>query len=312
MDTDHSKYYNDDVQAIVKKYNFKSKGIFSIYLFISAIYVISMIPIAIYMSSSTFFCLFLLWFLFRTVCMYIYRSQFLHIMKIFYLDCDAEKLYEVLSLLEARNKRKNNANTFLLYKAHACCYIPGRNEEGLSLIKQVHFKKKTAANEQSLLFVSSHYAKMTHDKAWFAQIKNDMKNLKGGSTRQKERFLQLIRLTELTWDIPMTIPVKLPSEIPSEFSSDIPLAQGGLAAGSIDTPDTDNTPSSRQEVRELLSTLLSAKNRTLHTVTFRTYLAKLDIAEGEYQSAKEHLEYIASHGGTLYLAAQAEELLASL
>lgn len=307
MDTNHSKYYNDDAQTIVKKHNFKTKCIFSIYLSISIIYIISMMASALYMGSPILLYFFPLWFLFRTICMYINRLQFLDVTKIFYLDCDAEKFYDVLSILELHGKRKNNANTFALFKAHACCYIPSRCEEGFALIKQVSFKKKLPAQEQSRLYVGSYYAKITHNKNWFLQIKSDMENLKG-SAKQRERFLQLVKLTELTWDIPMEIPMEFPSAIPS----DIPLGQGVLATDSMADSGAYAAPSSQQEVRELLSTLLSAKNRTLHTVTFRTYLANLDIAAGECQSAKEHLEYIASHGGTLYLAAQAEELLAKL
>ena len=50
----------------------------------------------------------------------------------------------------------------------------------------------------------------------------------------------------------------------------------------------------------------------IQQVTTAFHLAKADMAQGDVQSAKAHLEYVAKMGGTLYVTEEAKSLLAGL
>lgn len=65
-----------------------------------------------------------------------------------------------------------------------------------------------------------------------------------------------------------------------------------------------------EEARNLYHGLLDAgKFNMLNKVTIHEMLAAIDIKEGKYESAKQHLTFVAQNGGTTYMADEAREKL---
>ncbi|MCM1186832.1 MAG: hypothetical protein NC251_01600 [Lachnoclostridium sp.] len=281
-DTQHSIYYKDDARTVLKKYRLRRGIISFIYIFLTLAFLVLMFTrLLLYQEHKYIWLLgFPLWFLFRGICLFMIQLQFSPVVNILDKDCDPEKLYDILSMFRLRGKKRDNTALFLLYKARVCYYIPERQEEGLSLIKQIQFEKPTPILQQMRLLCAADYAGDNRDKEWFSRIKEEFENLptlyafRKGNIRLQEEYGRRLRLTELFWDFPENFP-----------------------------------PEKEKEARTLLHKLLSGAGNTLREVTCHFYLAKLDMAAGEYKNARAHLQYVVFYGGTLPLRAEADSML---
>lgn len=202
--------------------------------------------------------------------------HFRRLLDILYQDCDPEKMCEVLTLLQAIDRRGKAKNTLLLYKAQSLLYIPDRREEGLTYLKQVNFPKKRLVNEGTCILLTANYAKLMDDRPGFDLAQADLKCLpsrfqtKGKSEAYYQNLCKLMQLAQLQWD------------------------------------ERDD------ELRALLQELLSRKQTMLNQVVLRMHLARLDLKCGQYQDAKPLLTFVAEHGNRLYHAAEARAELEKL
>lgn len=198
-------------------------------------------------------------------------NEFLYI---FFKDCDPQKMYEAMLLLEPKESKKANRSDIYFYIAQSCLFYEGKLDEGFAYLQNVNYNKKVFLKEVNYYGMLANYAYLQKDRAAFDKIKRDFEELpkqikrhgKAGLTNYK-KVGDYFLLKEYLWD------------------------------------EKD------KEARQLLNELLSEEMFQINKVSFHMYLARLDLKEQEYVNAKIHLGYVVEYGNTMNVVKEAKELL---
>lgn len=192
---------------------------------------------------------------------------------ILYEDCDPQKMYEVLRLLDAKKRKKEDRYTLYMVLAQSCCYLDGKEEEGFSYLQKIG-RKKLICRSKIIYFLScANYAYIQRDREQFRGTMDELERMSfdGKMSKANKELYQdvkrMIRAIECMWD-----------------ENDI-------------------------EARSLFNKALMGEKIKINIVCLHTYLAKLDIKEADYVSAKMHLEYVIKHGNTMKAVGEAKEML---
>ncbi|MBP3457582.1 MAG: hypothetical protein J6K58_00040 [Lachnospiraceae bacterium] len=277
MENLHSKYYQYDAKNAMKHYIKELRIRKGVWIVVCAFLLISLIMILLEQKRVwLFWGIYILIIL--TMFAYILGQQicFRKLMNILLLDCDPQKMFEIIAMIEQRDKQGKARNNCAMLKAQCCFYILGREEEGYTYLNKVSFKKKRLGNETRRLLLYANYYKRKKDWQNFELVKKDLLSLP-----------QLIRhkhFEEKDYDVAV------------QFINLYELQRDGRT----------------QEARTLLNKLLCGNCSMLNRVCFQMCLAELDLMEGEYHNAKQHLEFVIRNGNTLYHVSEAKEKMAML
>ena len=198
-------------------------------------------------------------------------NEFLYIL---FKDCDPQKMYEAMLLLEPKESKKANKSDIYFYIAQSCLFYEGKLDEGFEYLQKVDYKKKIFSKEVSYYSALANYAYLQNDRDAHNRIKNEFKQLPNQIKKHNKKELKnyksvenYILLKEYLWD------------------------------------EKDS------EARTLLNEMLSQEAFLVNRVSFHMYLAKLDLKEQEYTNAKMRLEYVIAHGNTMKAVKEAKELM---
>lgn len=198
-------------------------------------------------------------------------NQFIYIL---FQDCDPQKMYDAMLLLDVKEKKKASKNDHYFHLAQSCLFYEGKLDEGFEYLQKVDYKKKFFSKEVSYYSALANYAYLQNDREAHNRIKNEFKQLPNQIKKHNKMELKTYKsvenymlLKEYLWD------------------------------------EKDS------EARMILNELLSQEVFLVNQVTFHMYLAKLDLKEQEYTNAKMHLKYVIAHGNTMKAVKEAKELL---
>lgn len=122
------------------------------------------------------------------------------------LDCDAVKMYEIITLMQRNDKKGRAHNTLALMKARCCLYIEGKWDEGLNTLNHVCFAKKVFGRELARLRLYADFFAVKGDWQNLSTVKSDIMNLSNELKQKKmdrdsyNKTLQYIRFYELLRD----------------------------------------------------------------------------------------------------------------
>lgn len=265
MEVKHSKYFNYDAEEIVKGY--LSRRLFYI-IILSAILLWVIFDNNISLGWRMFAIeIPAIWIIFTLLI-----NAFRNLRDVLMMDCDPYKFLEILKLLESHIKIGYTTNEILYYKATCCSNIKGYEDEGLSYLKNVNYKKKELVEEANVLTMYAKYTLLKNDRKSFEIIKKDFENLPNVIRHNKfqkqvyEQDCKIFKMHELIWN-----------------EDDVAL-------------------------RELLSSLLQNHEIFSNTVIFHMHLARLDMKANEKENAKLHLDYVIKHGNRMRVVEEAKEL----
>ncbi len=193
---------------------------------------------------------------------------------VLFRDCDPQKLYEAIQLIEAKERKKASRNEHYWIIAQCCLFLDEKLDTGFAYLKKINYKKNIFHKELNKYSVLLNYTYLQNDKEAFAQAKKEFLELPNKVQKSNKRdwavyksVEQYIQLKEYLWE------------------------------------EKD------KDARLLLNEFLSQENFRSNQVTFHMYLARLDVKEQEYTNAKMHLEYVVKHGNTMKAVKEAKELL---
>lgn len=200
-----------------------------------------------------------------------YHLKCMH--NILYEDCDPQKMYEVLRFLDAKRKKKEDRYTLYMVLAQSCCYLDGKEEEGFAYLQKIG-RKKLICRSKIIYFLScANYAYIQKDREQFRGVRDELERMSFDGKMSKAN-------KELYQDVKRMI-------------------------RAIECMWDENDV----EARSLFNKALMDEKIKINIVCLHTYLAKLDIKEMDYLSAKQHLEYVIKHGNTMKAVSEAKEML---
>lgn len=193
---------------------------------------------------------------------------------ILFKDCDPQKLYEAIQLIETKERKKASRNEHYWIMAQCCLFLDEKLDIGFSYLNRINYKKKVFHKELNKYSVLLNYTYLRDDKEAFFQAKKQFLELPARVKKMKNRdwtvyksVKQYVQLKECLWE--------------EKYS----------------------------DARVLLNEFLSQENFRSNEVTFHMYLARLDVKEQEYTNAKTHLDYVMKHGNTMKAVKEAKILL---
>ncbi|MBD5542559.1 MAG: hypothetical protein HDR00_15470 [Lachnospiraceae bacterium] len=181
---------------------------------------------------------------------------------------------DVIFIIENRVKKEWAKVIWRMLRVQALSYVKGCEQESSELLQTCRGYKKTLGNELFHLSLYMGYYAATEQWEDYQKVKEKMKNLlstQEPSKKNKIMYEQYIKASE---------------------------ASEKFRAGEF------------EEARNLCQGLLDAgKFNMLNKVIIHEMLAAIDIKEEKYESAKQHLMFVAQNGGTTYMADEAKEKL---
>lgn len=189
---------------------------------------------------------------------------------VLYTDCDAVKMRDILFMIENRVKVEQAKIAWRLLRVQAVSLIQGCEQESFELLQTCKGYKKTAAYEWfSLSLYVRHYS-LTEEWEKYEETKEKLYNMIAAQKPSSKRRLAYERYMK------------------------------GNEAGK------KRREGKFEEARGLYQELLDEKkSNMLIRVTVHERLASMDMEEGKYESAKQHLIFVAQNGGTTYMAEEA-------
>ncbi len=202
------------------------------------------------------------------------RIPIVVLQRVIYGDCDAVKMKDIIFIIENKVKVEHAKNIWRMLRVQALSFIGGCEQESFELLQTCKGYKKNIGNQLfHLSLYMRHYA-VTEQWEDYQKVKEKMKNLFSTqklSKKNKIMYEQYIKASE---------------------------ASEKFRAGEF------------EEARNMYQRLLDAgKSNMLNKVTIHQMLAATDIKEEKYESAKQHLMFVAQNGGTTYMADEAKEKL---
>ncbi len=193
---------------------------------------------------------------------------------VLYTDCDAVKMKDILFMIENKVKIKKAKIIWRMLRVQATSFISGCEQESFELLQTCNGYKKTFRND---MFCLSLY--MRHYSA-----AEEWENYQA----EKEKLEKLISIYK---------PSKKNRMAYDQYRKGIE-AKEKIRIGKF------------EEARSLYGELLASKScNILNRVLIHEQLADLDMKEGKYESAKQHLVFVVQNGGTTYMADGAKEKL---
>ncbi len=196
---------------------------------------------------------------------------------VLYRDCDAVKMKDIIFIIENKVKVEQAKVIWRMLRVQALSFIGGCEQESFELLQTCKGYKKNIGYE--LLYLSLHMNHYAVTEQWddYQKVKEKMKNL---LSKQK--------------------PSKKNKLIYERYMKNME-AREKFYAGEF------------EEARNFYQELLNAgKCNMLNQVTIHGMLAAIDMKEEKYESAKQHLTFVAQNGGTTYIADEAREILQQL
>ena len=198
--------------------------------------------------------------------------DFLALNAILNINCDPVTYAQVMHLLGQKRNRKRSAITIQINEAIGDMWT-GRFSEALSLVKSL--PELNAGDQISVLYIRFNCCIKLKDIEGALQARQETKAL---TSTAKKSSLQ-----------------KRGEQLLDMMASSLALEQGDYAS-----------------FRRMEETGKYTSTVNIQQVTATFHLAKADMAQGDTQSAKARLEYVAKMGGTLYITEDAQNLLAEL
>lgn len=197
----------------------------------------------------------------------------LRMQEILSVDCDPVKLLQIMEYGEllGRNKKKSEPN---FTKIQCCRHISGRIEEGFAMLKEYKNPKQTWSSEVFRLNELMNYAFAMKDREAFG--------------RAKDEFVQL------------------PSRLIKPKKTEDSLYHQAMEMVQLKELFWDER---NQEARAQANKLLQGNIAKCDMVFLHMILAQLDLREKKNDEAKEHLQFVITHGNTLSAVDEAKKLL---
>ena len=197
----------------------------------------------------------------------------LRMQEILSVDCDPVKLLQIMGYGEqlGRNKKKSEPN---FTKIQCCRHISGRIEEGFAMLKEYKNPKQTWSSEIFRLNERMNYAFAMKDREAFG--------------RAKDEFVQL------------------PNRLSKPKKTEDNLYHQAMEMVQLKELFWDER---NQEARAQANKLLQGNIAKCDTVFLHMILAQLDLREKKNDEAKEHLQFVITHGNTLSAVDEAKKLL---
>ena len=189
-------------------------------------------------------------------------------------DCDAVKMKDIIFIIENKVKVEHAKIIWRMLRVQALSFIGGCEQESFELLQTCKGYKKNMGNEMFCLSLHMRHYLVTEQWENYEKVKEKAENLYKTQKLSKKNKLMYEQYMKGS------------------------VAREKFSAGEF------------EEARNLYQGLLdTGKSNMLNMVTIHSMLAAMDIKEGKYESAKQHLTFIAQNGGTTYMADEAKEIL---
>lgn len=198
--------------------------------------------------------------------------DFIALNAILNINCDPVTYAQVMHLLGQKRNRRRSAITIQINEAIGDMWT-GRFSEALALVKSL--PELNAGDQISVLYIRFNCCIKLKDIEGAIQARQETKAL-----------ISTIKKSSLQWR---------GEQLLDMMASSLALEQGDYAS-----------------FRRMEETGKHTSTVNIQQVTAAFHLAKADMAQGDTQSAKARLEYVAKMGGTLYITEAAQNLLAEL
>ena len=198
--------------------------------------------------------------------------DFIALNAILNINCDPVTYAQVMHLLGQKRNRRRSAITIQINEAIGDMWT-GRFSEALALVKSL--PELNAGDQISVLYIRFNCCIKLKDIEGAIQARQETKAL-----------ISTIKKSSLQWR---------GEQLLDMMASSLALEQGNYAS-----------------FRRMEETGKHTSTVNIQQVTAAFHLAKADMAQGDTQSAKARLEYVAKMGGTLYITEAAQNLLAEL
>ena len=198
--------------------------------------------------------------------------DFIALNAILNINCDPVTYAQVMHLLGQKRNRRRSAITIQINEAIGDMWT-GRFAEALALVKSL--PELNTGDQISVLYIRFNCCIKLKDIEGAIQARQETKALISAT---KKSSLQ-----------------KRGEQLLDMMASSLALEQGDYAA-----------------FRHMEETGKHTSTVNIQQITAAFHLAKADMAQGDAQSAKARLEYVAKMGGTLYITEDAQNLLAEL
>lgn len=198
--------------------------------------------------------------------------DFIALNAILNINCDPVTYAQVMHLLGQKRNRRRSAITIQINEAIGDMWT-GRFSEALALVKSL--PELNAGDQISVLYIRFNCCIKLKDIEGAIQARQETKAL-----------ISTIKKSSLQ---------KRGEQLLDMMASSLALEQGDYAS-----------------FRRMEETGKHTSTVNIQQVTAAFHLAKADMAQGDTQSAKARLEYVAKMGGTLYITEAAQNLLAEL
>lgn len=190
---------------------------------------------------------------------------------ILYRECDAIKMKDIIFIIENKVKVEQAKIIWRMLRVQAVSFIQGCEQESFELLQTCKEHKKTIGNELFYLSLYIRHYSVTEEWENYQAAKAKIENLLMGQKPSKKNRLAYERYMKGN------------------------EAGEKCRAGKF------------EEARKLYQELLDEKkSNMLIRVTIHERLAAIDMEEGKYESAKQHLMFVAQNGGTTYMADEAK------
>lgn len=196
---------------------------------------------------------------------------------VLYTDCDVVKMNDILSMIENRAKVEQAKMIWRLLRVQAVSFIRGREQESYELLQTCKDYKMPTGYELFCLSLYMRHYSFTKEWENYEETKEKLYNLIMAQKPSSQKGMSK-----------------------EQYMKGIEAGEK-YRAGKV------------EEARKLYQELLDEKkSNMLNKVLIHERLAVMDMEEGKYESAKQHLMFAAQNGGTTYMAEEAETKLHQL
>lgn len=193
---------------------------------------------------------------------------------VLYLDCDTRKMKEIVWIIENKVKKEYAKTMWKYLRIQATFYMLGCEQESFQLLECCEYVKKTFVNQLTHLSLYLNYYSRTRDWDNYKKIRMELETL-------PQRY----------------VTSKKGMDGYEHYMKGV-MAKEKYMSGEI------------AESRKMCQELLNSNNlNMLNQVAVHNQLAKMDMEAQQYDSAKEHLDFVIEHGGTTYYVEEAKQML---
>ncbi len=193
---------------------------------------------------------------------------------VLYTDCDVVKMRDILFMIENRVKVEQAKIAWRLLRVQAVSFIRDCEQESFELLQTCKGYKKPAGYELFCLSLYIRHYSLTEEWEKYEETKEKLYNM---------------------------ITVQRPSS-KSRLAYERYL-KGNEAGEKFRAGEFEEARSLYQEMLD------EKKSNMLIRVIVHERLAAIDMIEGKYESAKQHLIFVAQNGGTTYMVEEARAKL---